>query len=92
MPKAEIDAQKEAFEAYGVDLPSFATRADDEAHLRAVYGYEDLPLDHLKPDYEGDQAVRGTRSRTRDSPTRVIPRRASPRTRVPGVRSGDHRV
>lgn len=30
----------------------------DEAHLRAVYGYEDLSLDHLRPDYEGDQPVR----------------------------------
>ncbi|MFJ8468550.1 type I restriction endonuclease subunit R [Streptomyces swartbergensis] len=30
----------------------------DTAHLRAVYGYEDLSLDHLKPDYEGEQPVR----------------------------------
>ncbi|GHD94826.1 type I restriction endonuclease subunit R [Streptomyces naganishii] len=30
----------------------------DEAHLRAVYGYQDLSFDHLQPDYEGDQPVR----------------------------------
>ncbi|MGW5136108.1 type I restriction endonuclease subunit R [Streptomyces sp. NPDC004135] len=30
----------------------------DTAHLRAVYGYENLSLDHLKPDYEGEQPVR----------------------------------
>lgn len=34
VPKAEIDAEKEAFEAYGVDLPSlFAPRADDEDYV-----------------------------------------------------------
>lgn len=30
----------------------------DEAHLRAVYGYENLSLDHLEPDYAGEQPVR----------------------------------
>ncbi|MFI7875339.1 type I restriction endonuclease subunit R [Streptomyces salinarius] len=30
----------------------------DEAHLRAVYGYQDLSLDHLAPDYQGTQPVR----------------------------------
>ncbi|MFD5450680.1 N-6 DNA methylase [Streptomyces sp. NPDC003470] len=34
VPKAEIDAKKEAFKAYDVDLPSlFATRADDEDYV-----------------------------------------------------------
>ncbi|CAL9602373.1 type I restriction endonuclease subunit R [Streptomyces sp. enrichment culture] len=30
----------------------------DAAHLRAVYGYQDLSLDHLAPDYQGTQPVR----------------------------------
>lgn len=30
----------------------------DEAHLRAVYGYENLSFTHLKPDYKGEQPVR----------------------------------
>ncbi|GAA3989315.1 hypothetical protein GCM10022384_41660 [Streptomyces marokkonensis] len=30
----------------------------DAAHLRAVYGYQDLSLDHLAPDYQGAQPVR----------------------------------
>jgi type I restriction enzyme M protein len=34
VPKAEIEAQKEAFEAYGVDLTSlFAKRADDDGYV-----------------------------------------------------------
>ncbi|MFJ8468555.1 type I restriction-modification system subunit M [Streptomyces swartbergensis] len=34
VPKAEVDAKKETFEAYGVDLPSlFAVRADDEDYV-----------------------------------------------------------
>lgn len=30
----------------------------DEAHLRAVYGYENMSLDHLAPDYQGDRPTR----------------------------------
>ncbi|MEU2388104.1 type I restriction endonuclease [Streptomyces sp. NPDC012461] len=30
----------------------------DDAHLRAVYGYENPSFDHLRPDYQGEQPVR----------------------------------
>ncbi|WP_421107800.1 type I restriction endonuclease subunit R [Streptomyces sp. NEAU-S77] len=30
----------------------------DEAHLRSVYGYEDVSFEHLEPDYRGEQPVR----------------------------------
>ncbi|MEU9452578.1 type I restriction endonuclease [Streptomyces sp. NPDC048277] len=40
--------------------PELARSLDeyDDAHLRAVYGYQDLSLDHLAPDYQGTQPVR----------------------------------